>query len=165
MTLRIAAVRIAALLAAAFMLHACAGPGPATQVAVQSPNPGADRAFMHAASTWDADGNGVVTCDEWKAYATRMFTTGDTNHDGALDAGEYQALGSRDRLFATAGLAYFDANKDNKLTKQEFVETPNPAFAYLDGDKDCNLTFTELAGGQPKEKKAFNRDELFPSER
>ena len=39
--------------------------------------PDTDRVFLSAAGGWDRNRDGVVTCDEWKAYATELFN-GDT---------------------------------------------------------------------------------------
>ncbi|MBO0764170.1 MAG: hypothetical protein J2P50_06245 [Hyphomicrobiaceae bacterium] len=40
----------------------------------------------------------------------------DANHDGALSREEFAAMARRDRLFEPAGLAYFDTDRDGRLT-------------------------------------------------
>ena len=58
--------------------------------------------LMAAASRWDADHDGVFTCEEWKQYASRLFTLADKNTDGFLDAKEFQQLGKVEPIFADA---------------------------------------------------------------
>jgi len=48
------------------------------------PNP-----LATAALRWDINHDGVVTCDEWKAYATGLFNQADKNKDGYLDANDF----------------------------------------------------------------------------
>ncbi len=60
-----------------------------------------------------------------------------------------------DRLFEAISLDYFDADKDERLSRTEFVDKPNAAFTLGDRNKDCTLNSTELvvrmppAGGRP----------------
>lgn len=107
-----------------------------------------DRVFLAAAGTWDRNKDGVVTCDEWKAYATELFDAADANRDGMLDETEYATIIRTDRMFETADFRYFDANRDGKVSRAEFIDRPNPAFVLLDKNKSCQLTATELTGGR-----------------
>lgn len=60
-----------------------------------------------------------------------------------------------DRLFEAVSLDYYDVDKDNRLSRIEFVDKPNAAFKLGDRNKDCTLDRTELmtrmppAGGKP----------------
>ena len=99
--------------------------------------------FINASQTWDLDKNGTVTCDEWKQYATSSFKQADGNGDGALDAQEWSVMVASDRLFETAGLSYYDANADGKVTLDELANKPNTAFALLDKNKDCQIGHDE----------------------
>ena len=105
--------------------------------------PPIEREFMAAAVTWDLNKDGDVTCDEWKQYVTGLFRAADANRDGVLTSEEFAVLSRSDRLFETAGLAYFDANADGRLTLSEMTEKRNPAFAALDKNGDCVLTRDE----------------------
>lgn len=107
-----------------------------------------DRVFLAAAGTWDRNKDGVVTCDEWKAYAGELFDAADANRDGMLDPTEFATLTSTDKMFVTADFSYFDANRDGKVSRAELVDRPNPAFLLLDHKKTCQLTSTELTGGR-----------------
>lgn len=103
-----------------------------------------DLLFVSAAPTWDLDKNNAVTCEEWQRYTTELFNEGDADKDGALTVEEYKTVIKADRLFETADHAYFDANKDGKVMLQEMTSKPNPAFAILDKNKDCQIGSNEI---------------------
>lgn len=103
-----------------------------------------DLLFVSAAPTWDLDKNNAVTCEEWQRYTTELFTEADADKDGALTQAEYQTIIKADRLFQSADHAYFDANKDGKVMLQEMTSKPNPAFAILDKNKDCQIGSDEV---------------------
>lgn len=110
--------------------------------------PETDRVFLMAAGTWDQNRDNVVTCDEWKAYVGSIFVAADGNADGSLDSAEWTKVVSQDRLFETAGLSFFDMNGDGKVTRDEFQNRPNPAFALLDKEKTCSLSGSQVAGAR-----------------
>jgi Ca2+-binding EF-hand superfamily protein len=103
-----------------------------------------EREFVMAETTWDLNHDGSVTCEEWKQYAASLFREADANRDGALSREEFAAMGRRDRLFETAGFAYFDADRDGRITEAELTEKPNPAFALLDKNGDCVISPEEV---------------------
>ena len=111
--------------------------------------PDTDRVFLSAAGGWDRNRDGVVTCDEWKAYATELFNAADANHDGSLDRTEYAKIVSTDRMFQTVEFGYYDANGDGKVERTEFVDKPNRAFALLDKNNQCKLTATRPPARAP----------------
>ena len=109
-----------------------------------------DRVFLMAAGSWDRNRDNSVTCDEWKAYATEVFNAADANRDDTIDTTEWATLVNTDRLFQTAGIDYFDANNDNKVTRAELVDKPNPAFRLLDTSGSCVLNGAQVAGARSK---------------
>ncbi|MDX2287535.1 MAG: hypothetical protein NW217_01760 [Hyphomicrobiaceae bacterium] len=131
---------IVLMLPAAGVIAGCGG-GVANPFAKAS---GPELMFISAAQTWDLDRNNSVTCDEWKAYTAELFGTADKDGDGILTSEEYQGVVRQDRLFETAGMAFFDTNRDGRLTAKEMADTPNPAFAMLDRDKDCQIASAEM---------------------
>jgi hypothetical protein len=115
-----------------------------------------DRVFLSAAGSWDRNRDGIVTCDEWKAYAAELFDSADANHDGTLDRVEYTTIVNTDRMFQTVELRYYDANGDGKVDRAEFVDKPNRAFALLDKSNTCQLTASQVAGARAHTEQVFD---------
>jgi hypothetical protein len=109
-----------------------------------------DRAYLQAAGSWDLNHDNVVTCNEWKSYAEDLFNGADTNHDDFLDASEWSNLTNVDKMFITADLKYYDANGDGKVSRQEFVDKPNPAFVLMDKGGTCKLDANQIASARSK---------------
>ena len=114
-----------------------------------------------SAHLWDLDHNGTYTCDEWREYATRFFNLADRNRDGYVDATEFRTIQQASLVFKEAELAYFDDNRDGRLSRVEFVGKPNPLFARYDRNGDCKVTAAELKGtadaAQPAAKQRAGR--------
>lgn len=123
--------------------------------ACSSSVPDVDRVFLSAAGNWDRNRDGVVTCDEWKAYAAELFDAADANRDGTLDRAEYAKVISTDRMFETVDLSYYDGDKDGKITRSEFVEKPNRAFALLDKGNECKLSANQVAGARANSEQIY----------
>lgn len=120
-------------------------PGGASEAKQAGPDP-----LVAAAARWDANHDGVLTCDEWKLYANRLFNFADKNNDGFLDAKEFQQLGKIEPTFADADIPYFDENQDKRVSRKEFVDKPNPLFSRYDTNRDCRVTAEEIkAAGRP----------------
>ncbi len=114
-----------------------------------------DRVFLSAAGSWDQNHDGIVTCDEWKAYAGDLFKSADANGDGFVDRTEYQTIVNTDRMFQTVEFRYYDANGDGKLDRSEFVDKPNRAFALLDRSNKCQLSASQVAGARAHTEQVF----------
>jgi len=101
--------------------------------------------YLTWASVWgDRQGRGVYTCEEWKAYVGKLFDQADRNHDGFVDAKEFEAIRKADPMFKDADIGYFDDNRDGKLSRAEFVNQPNPFFARYDKKGTCRVTIDEI---------------------
>jgi hypothetical protein len=106
------------------------------------------------AAVWgNTKGEGVYTCEEWKRYATRLFNDADHNRDGYVDAREFEAIQKADSMMESADLAYFDDNRDGRLSRSEFVDKPNPFFARYDKKGTCRVTLDDLSGEPPAREK------------
>ncbi|MET0431694.1 MAG: histidine kinase [Hyphomicrobium sp.] len=138
--------------------HSLAGCSTASVPTIGSINPFSsgtsisevDRSYLQAAGSWDLNHDNVVTCNEWKSYAEDLFNGADANHDDSLDATEWQNLTNVDKMFVTADLKYFDANGDGKVSRQEFVDKPNPAFVLMDKSGSCKLDGSQIASARSK---------------
>ena len=99
------------------------------------------------ADIWDANHDGVYTCDEWKKHLDRIFTLADRNHDGRLDASEFTTVRKMDPELADADFGYFDENQDGKITREEFVTKPSEFILRFDKNGDCRVTQDEIKAG------------------
>jgi hypothetical protein len=118
--------------------------------------PETDRVFLSAAGGWDRNRDGVVTCDEWKAYAAELFDAADANRDGVMDRTEYSKIIVTDRMFETVDFKYYDGNGDGKVARTEFVDKPNRAFAILDKSNECKLTSSQVAGARANTEQMYD---------
>ena len=119
--------------------------------AQSTPQPAQDGLLKNGPPVWDANRDGVYTCDEWKSFADRIFTSADRNRDGHLDPSEFAAIQKADATLADADFGYFDENQDGKITRKEFVEKPNAFILRFDRNGDCRVTADEIkAGVAPK---------------
>lgn len=83
---------------------------------------------------------------------TATFKKLDTNGDGQLSQAEFNAgvpLPPEAKPDATKALARMDANKDQKITLQEYRAGPTADFDKLDANKDGKLSLQERAAARP----------------
>jgi Ca2+-binding EF-hand superfamily protein len=112
--------------------------------AQSTPQPARDGTLKDGPPVWDANRDGVYTCDEWKKYADRIFMSADRNHDGNLSPSEFETVRKADATLADADFGYFDENQDGKITRKEFVEKPNAFILRFDTNGDCRVTADEI---------------------
>jgi EF-hand domain pair len=106
--------------------------------------PAVSQKAADAASIWDANHDGVYTCDEWKKYLERLFVIADRNRDGMLDATEFKTIRQTSPPLAEADFGYFDENQDGKISRQEFVSKPSEFILQYDKNGDCRVTPDEM---------------------
>jgi EF-hand domain pair len=125
--------------------------GASPALAQSTPQPAQDGMLKNGPPIWDANRDGVFTCDEWKSFANRLFASADRNHDGKLDPSEFAIVQKADASLAEADFGYFDENQDGKITRKEFVEKPNAFILRFDRNGDCRVTGEEIrAANAPK---------------
>jgi hypothetical protein len=101
--------------------------------------------YLTWASVWgDTERKGAYTCEEWKRYVTKLFDQADRNHDGFVDAREFESIRKADPMFKDADIGYFDDNRDGRLSRAEFVNRPNPFFARYDKKGTCRVTLDDI---------------------
>jgi hypothetical protein len=122
-------------------LFATAGPHALAQSA---PPPAQDGLLRSGPPTWDANRDGIFTCDEWKGFVDRIFTLADRNRDGKLDKAEFATVQKADAALADADFGYFDENQDGKIARKEFVDKPSAFIMRFDRNGDCRVTGDEI---------------------
>jgi hypothetical protein len=101
---------------------------------------------------WDANHDGIYTCDEWKSYLDRLFILADRNRDGHLDPSEFATVRRAGTALADADFGYFDENQDGKITRGEFVDKPSEFILQSDKNGDCRVTPDEMKGASTDQK-------------
>lgn len=89
----------------------------------------------------DANKDGVITRDEALAAAERRFAGLDRNKDGALDAADGDALRKETADYRVQRFMHrYGADRDGKVTKDQFFAKAKERFARLDRDGDGTLS-------------------------
>jgi EF hand len=100
--------------------------------------------LLNSPPTWDANHDGVYTCEEWKSFMERLFVLVDKGRKGFLTPQEFDAVKKADPTLADAEFGYFDENQDGKISRKEFVEKPSVFILRFDKNGDCRVTPDEL---------------------
>ena len=99
----------------------------------------------------DRNGDGIVSREEYAAYADRQFDRLDGNGDGVIDAQEVDAAAERiyKRIKARmqAQFKRADANGDGRETREEFQAQAQKRFARMDPDQDGKLRPEDMRRG------------------
>jgi hypothetical protein len=110
--------------------------------AQSAPRP--DAMLNNGPPIWDANHDGVYTCEEWKVFMDRLFKSADRNRDGNLNRAEFDSVKKADPTLADADFGYFDENQDGKITRNEFVDKPSVFILRFDKNGDCKVTQEEI---------------------
>lgn len=124
--------------------------GSPRALAQSAPPPAQDGMLKNGLPAWDANQDGIYTCDEWKSHLDRIFTLADRNRDGHLDATEFATVRRADSALADADFGYFDENQDGKITRNEFVNKPSEFILRFDRNGDCRVTPDEMKAATQK---------------
>jgi Ca2+-binding EF-hand superfamily protein len=108
----------------------------------------------------DRDRNGMVSHQEFMQFMAAEFRRLDLNKDGVLDVGELGRLQVRERAADSATpldtrlaagapetrqlLLAMDADRNGKVSRQEFMQFMEAEFQRLDTNKDSELDVAEL---------------------
>jgi EF-hand domain pair/EF hand len=107
---------------------------------------GSDGALLDRMLAADTNKDGVITRPELIASRTGNFARFDRNGDGVLTDSDvpFFLRGSAIGQQFTTMKADFDANRDGKVSRDEFVNGPTPVFDRADADRDNRLTRAEI---------------------
>jgi hypothetical protein len=128
-----------------------------TSLAVAQSAPRPDPMLNNGPPLWDANHDGIYTCDEWKSFMDGLFKSADRNHDGFLSPAEFETVKKADPSLAEADFGYFDENQDGKISRKEFVEKPSAFILRFDRNGDCRVTPDEIraaAAPPPRDPRA-----------
>jgi len=100
----------------------------------------------------DANGDGVLTMDEFQNQATAKFEETDTNGDGLLDVDELTAAAARERARMIERLMERkDANGDGMLSMEE-MQPRDPGRFFDKADTDGNGEISQEEWDAAKEQ-------------
>ncbi|MDH7795436.1 MULTISPECIES: EF-hand domain-containing protein [unclassified Beijerinckia] len=108
---------------------------------------------LTTASDWGGQG-GVYTCDQWKAYLTRLFNQADVKRHGFIEAREFETIKRSSPLFERAEFGFFGADAKGRLNRQAFVNQRSLFFARYDKKGSCSVSSAELATATAAEQKS-----------
>lgn len=93
----------------------------------------------------DSNRDGVITRAEFIGWRMTNFLRFDRNRDGALSDADMPTFLKATSVGAQFDQlkAQFDANRDGRVTSQEFVGAPTPLFDTVDANRDNLLTRSE----------------------
>lgn len=99
----------------------------------------------------DADHDGYVTREEFKAARSAQFDHLDRDDDGVVTLSEFPRLARSNRPKARAlksVIGRADRDGDGRVTRAEFVDGPAPLFDRVDADHDGRLSRAEAAAAR-----------------
>jgi Ca2+-binding EF-hand superfamily protein len=93
----------------------------------------------------DTNNDGIVTRPELIDWRKANFARFDRNRDGVLSDADIPAFGRGTAIAAPFDTmkSQFDANRDGRVTRDEFVNAPTLLFDAADANHDNQLTPTE----------------------
>ncbi len=151
---------IATVLAAGVTASAVSSP-----VLAHGKGKGGERRLPMSFEQLDADGNGTVSAEEFKATRLAKFKAADTDGNGALSAEEMLAAREKtasktpkaDR--ATRMIERLDTNEDGELSMDELTarRSPEKMFERIDANSDGAISEEEFAEAQAKLAKRMGK--------
>jgi Ca2+-binding EF-hand superfamily protein len=108
-------------------------------------NQATDRSLLERMGQADTNRDGNVTRPELLTYRSANFTRFDRNRDGSLSTDDVPAFlrGRASPVDFNALLVQFDVNRDNRVSRSEFVDGPTALFDRADANRDGTLTQSE----------------------
>lgn len=96
----------------------------------------------------DANKDGVVTLDEVLVVAERRFAALDRNKDASIDKADFDGLRKEMVDYRVKRFVHnFGADKEQKVTRDQFTAKAGERFARMDWNNDGSITRDEMPGG------------------
>ena len=116
---------------------------PSAHAASRAPGAALDKA--------DANRDGYVTRDEFRASRVAQFERLDRNNDGVMTLSDFPRLAKSNRRKAQTlktVISHADRDVDGRVTRAEFVDGPAPLFDRADRDHDDRLSREEVTAAR-----------------
>ncbi len=92
----------------------------------------------------DANGDGVISRDEFRDVQALRWKQIDRNGDGYLSEDDFPHAAAGRLRTHLAGIAHLDENGDGRISQSEFVDASLPMFRCADRSGDGALSRSEL---------------------
>ena len=100
----------------------------------------------------DTNKDGIITLDEFLARRDPTFARFDKNNDGVIDRAEFEAFAKESAdYWIKRFIRRFDADRDSRISKDEFAKARKERFAMRDLDGDGHIGVEDLPPG-PRER-------------
>ena len=76
---------------------------------------------------------------------------------GEIEMSSVIAIRKADPVLKSADLAYFDANRDGRVSRSEFVDKPNLFFVRYDRKGACRVTYDNIMDVAAESEKTRER--------
>jgi Ca2+-binding EF-hand superfamily protein len=101
--------------------------------------------FGERLKAMDANQDGVITVEEFLGRRDATLARLDRNGDGAIDATEFEAMAKEGTDYrAKRFMKRFDADRDGKVTKEEFSKSRRDRFAWRDLNDDGRIGLEDM---------------------
>jgi hypothetical protein len=107
------------------------------------PAPRRRDSVVDTAAEWGGEG-GLYTCQQWRAYVTRMYRIGDPKRRGYIDAAGFELIRKASPVFENASFDYFDVENKGRVSQKDFIEFESPFFARFDRNHSCHVTMNDV---------------------
>lgn len=94
---------------------------------------------------WDANKDGLVTCEDVTVRRMQVFEQVNTDGDIGLSPSEYRQVVFEDKSFLFYRFDYMDKDIDGSISLAEFSRIPQNEFNSADKNKDCMISAAEAA--------------------
>lgn len=95
----------------------------------------------------DANKDGAITVDEAVAAATKEFDRFDRTKDGTVETADFDAMKKEMTDYRVKRFIHnFGADKDGKVSKDQFFAKANERFASMDRNNDGTISRDEMPG-------------------